>query len=621
MRREVWACAILMLLTLGVYWQVGNHEFVNYDDPVFVTANPDVMKGITPASVAWAFTSPGQSNWHPMTWISHMLDWQLFGPSPRGHHFSSLFLHLAGVIVLLASLHRLTHSFWPSAFVAALFALHPLHVESVAWIAERKDVLSGVFWFLTLFLYAAYAERPTRGRYAATLLVFTLGLMSKPMVVTLPFILLLLDYWPLGRLALDKKPVDSAPQRSKKKTVARPQPSIGSLLLEKAPFFALSVLLSVVTFVYQQRSGAMAQMEIFPATARIANALVAYLHYVRATIWPSGLAVLYPHEGANFPLWKGMLAGLVILAISALAIAAMRRFPYVAVGWFWYLGTLVPVIGVIQVGTQAYADRYTYIPHIGLFLVVAWGIPDLVRSWPQARSLLPVAAGVVLVALAGCTWNQTKYWKDTFTLFTRALDVTANNYTAHSNLGNALAERNRFDEAALHYTEALRIKPDYVDALNNWGTVLTSQGKLDEAAASFRKVLEQNPRHGEAHSNLGVVLARQGMWEQAISEFQEALRLNPGHVQSHNNLAASLVQLGRTSEAVEHYSEALRLRPEYVNARNNLGSLLLQLGRVDEAAAQFREVLKRSPNHPEALRGLSNATSQKPTPSTTVPAQ
>jgi tetratricopeptide (TPR) repeat protein len=477
-------------------------------------------------------------------------------------------------------------------------------VESVAWVAERKDVLSTLFWLLTMLAYARYVERPTRVRYVSTLVAFALGLMAKPMLVTLPFVLLLLDTWPLDRMAYGGRG-DDQPKRTRKRS--RPSEQrfpLSRLVWEKTPFFALAAISSVVTFSFQQRAGAMADMEIFPLSSRIANALVSYLRYIGEMIWPSDLAVLYPHPGTSLPLWWGAGAGLVLLGLSILVVRVIRRRPYLAVGWLWYVGTLVPVIGLVQVGVQAHADRYTYVPLIGLFIMVAWGVPDLVGRWTHARTALAVLAAAALAALTACTWIQLGYWKDSISLFTHTLQVTAKNYVAHNNLGNALADRGKVEEAISHYAEALRIKPDHAEAYNNWGTVLVEQGRLEEAMDRFLMALRVKPDYAAAHCNLGLALERKGRREEAIAQYREALRLDPTYAQAHNNLALALAERGQEAEAIAHYTEALRLRPDYAEAHNNLGHLLVGLGRLDEAAIHFAEAVRSNPDYAKARNNL-----------------
>jgi tetratricopeptide (TPR) repeat protein len=533
-----------------------------------------------------------------------MLDCQLFGLHPGAHHLTSLFLHLANVLLLFAVLRRMTGAFWRPAFVSALFALHPLHVESVAWVAERKNVLSTLFWLLTMLAYTRYAERPTRARYVLTLLAFALGLMAKPMLVTLPFVLLLLDYWPLDRMAYGGGG-DDAPKRARK-TIRPAKQRLASsrLVWEKTPFFVLATISSVVTFFVQRRAGAMSNLEAFPLWSRIANALASYLRYVGKMIWPSDLAVLYPHPGTSLSLWWAAGGGLVVLCLSILFVRVGRRRPYLAVGWLWYLGTLVPVLGLVQVGLQAYADRYTYVPLIGLFIMIAWGVGDLAGRWGHARTVLALLAATALSTLITCTWIQVGYWKDSLSLFTHTLQATNNNYVAHDNLGNALADRGRLEEAISHYTETLRIKPDHAEAYNNWGTALVEQGRFEEAIGRFLQALRIKPDYVEAHSNLGVALERKGRYEEAIAQHLEALRLRPDYAKAHNNLALALAGHGQVAEAMAHYTEALRIRPYYEEAHNNLGHLLVVLGRLDEAAIQFTEAVRIKPDYARARNNL-----------------
>ncbi|HVO83821.1 MAG TPA: tetratricopeptide repeat protein [Syntrophobacteria bacterium] len=604
MRRELAVCLLLLAVTLAVYWQIGDHQFIRYDDTIYVTDNPHVKRGLAWSSVVWAFTATEEANWHPLTWLSHMADCQLFGLRPRGHHLTSLFLHLANVLLLFVVLNRLTGALWRSAFVSALFALHPLHVESVAWVAERKDVLSTLFWLLTMLAYARYVEKPTRARYALTLVAFALGLMAKPMLVTLPFVLLLLDYWPLDRVAAGRRSDEPSKRRRKKIRPSEQRLPLSRLVREKTPFFVLVAISSVVTFSFQQRAGAVVDTEIFPLSSRMANALVSYLRYIGKMIWPSGLAVLYPHPGTSLPLWWGAGAGLALLGLSILVVLVLRRRPYLAVGWLWYVGTLVPVIGLIQVGVQAYADRYTYVPLIGLFIMIAWGVPELLGGWAHARTVLAVSAATALAALTACTWIQLGYWKDSLSLFSHTLQVTTKNYVAHNNLGNALADRGKVEEAISHYAEALRIKPDHAEAYNNWGTVLEEQGRFEEAVDRFRMALKVKPDYAAAHSNLGLALERQGRHEEAIAQYLEALRLDPTYAQAHNNLALALAARGQQDEAMAHYAEALRLRPDYAEAHNNLGHLLVGLGRLDEAAIHFAEAVRYNPDYAKARNNL-----------------
>jgi tetratricopeptide (TPR) repeat protein len=579
-----WVCLALIAANLIVYASVWHHGFVNFDDDDYVTANPVVLRGLTWHGVAWAFTTEHAVNWHPLTWLSHMLDVQLFGLDPGPHHLTNLLFHIANTLLLFGLLNRMTGALGRSAFVAGLFAVHPLHVESVAWVAERKDVLSTFFWMLTLWAYVEYVKRPDLRRpglrrYAAVLLFFALGLMAKQMLVTLPFVLLLLDFWPLGRVGMGSNPAGgSALSSDRWATAVR-------LGWEKLPLLALSVVSSVVTFVIHQRGGAVIILSAIPLNLRVENALVSYVAYIGKMLWPARLAVLYPYA-QSLPGWWVAGGFLVLMGISVVVIRAASRHPYLPVGWFWYLGTLVPVIGLIQVGDQAMADRYTYVPFIGLFIIVAWGVPDLLVRWPLRRIVLPAAASLLILACAITARGQLQYWENSTTLWTHALAVTTGNDIAHNNLGAALADQGKTEEAIAHYSEALRIKPDYADAHNNLGVALAGEGKLDEAIAHYSEALRIRPDYADAHSNLGIALANQGKLDEAIAQFNEALRIKPDSAKAHNNLGVALASQGKLDEAIAHFTEALRIKPDYTDAHKNLGVALVQQGqRPDPSVA------------------------------------
>ncbi len=591
---------LLIVATLGVFWQVRSHDFLNYDDDVYVSENSQVQEGFTRKSVIWAFTSGYASNWHPLTWLSHMLDCQLFGLNPGGHHLTNLMLHLANTLLLFLLLNRMTSSLYRSALVAALFALHPLHVESVAWVAERKDVLSTLFWMLTMWTYLLYVEHPRLGRYLLTLVVFTLGLMAKPMLVTLPCVLLLLDYWPLDRLAL-RQPEDSINSGAQKGLSSSPQRSfLLRLFWEKVPFFVLAAVSSAVTFLVQQSSGAVKSVESFPLSIRIANGLVSYVSYIYKMIWPQHLAVFYPHQGSSLPMWLAGAAGLLLLGISVAVMRAGRRHPYLAVGWLWYLGTLVPVIGLVQVGLQEMADRYTYVPLIGLFIMIAWGIPELTRGWRYGRVVLRMAAGSLLAVLMVCTWMQLRHWRNNETLFKHALNTTANNFLAHDSLGNTLAQQGKIGEAIDHYSAALRIKPDYMNSHTNLGIALLQRGDVEQAITHFSAVLRYQSDSPEAHNNLGLAVARQGYVDRAIDHYFTAIRLKPDYPQAHNNLGNALASQGKFDQAISHYSEALRIKPEDAEAHSNLANVLASQGRFKEAIDHYSQALQIKPDNFEA---------------------
>jgi Flp pilus assembly protein TadD len=512
-----------------------------------------------------------------------MLDCELFGLDAGAHHMVSVGIHAANAVLLLLVLKRMTGGLWPSAFVAGVFALHPLRVESVAWAAERKDVLSGMFWMLTLWAYARYTERPGISRYAWALTLFALGLMAKPMLVTLPFVLLLLDCWPLKRF------LGLPPWR---------------LLREKLPFVGLALLSSVITLVAQR--GAIADMTALPAATRIANALVSYLAYIGKTLWPVGLAVIYRYP-EHLPAWKVAGATVGLVGITAAVIWKARRYPYLPVGWLWYVGTLVPVIGLVQVGQQPMADRYTYLPLIGLYVIVVWGVPEWLGPWSLSRKAATGAGVAVIVACALATWEHMPVWKSSITLYEHALAIGVRSPVIHNNLGNALADLGRLTEAMGHYREALRLWPNYPEAHNNLGMVLTSVGKFSEAIEECREALRLRPDLAEAHGNLGKALAGRGEIAEAIVHYKEFVRLLPDDPEGHLCLGALLSRAGRVAEAVTEYREATRLNPAYADAHNNLGNELARLGRLAEAVWHYRQALRLKPDDAETRYNLANS--------------
>ncbi len=529
---------LLVVATLLVFHQVRGFEFVHYDDDVYVAGNRHVQAGLTLSSVAWAFSATDAGFWHPLTWLSLMLDYELYGLNAGGYHGTNLIWHLLNTLLVFFVFHRMTGAVWRSAFLAALFALHPLHVESVAWIAERKDVLSTFFWLLTMAVYIAYVRYPGRIRYLFLLLVFSLGLMAKPMLVTLPFCLLLMDFWPLGRTRFM-----TAARTDGEAGQAMPR-GILSLLAEKAPLFVLAFLAGLLVYYTEERAGVLSSFDAFPLDLRIAHAFVSYLLYLGKAVWPVKLAVFYPHPGAWPPLLVALAAGLLI-ACTILAVRWHRRFPYALTGWLWYLGTMAPLIGLVQLGTQGMADRYTYIPLTGIFLVLAWGLPDILGRWRHKAVALSLAALIALSLLGGLAWRQTGYWRDAETLFRHALQVTDNNYLAHNNLGAALARVGKTAEALDQYRAALAIKPHYADARFNMGQSLAVSGRLAEAERYYRGALMSKPSFVEAHNNLGIVLAEQGKGEEARSHFLAALHIRPDYETAGKNLRLLLQKEGK----------------------------------------------------------------------------
>jgi Tfp pilus assembly protein PilF len=558
----------LALATLAVFWQVRNYDFVGYDDPDYVSNNQYVKTGLTRNSITWAFTTSHASNWHPMTWLSHMLDCRLFGTEPGWHHLTNLLLHLANTLLLFGLLNRMTGALWRSAFVAAAFALHPLHVESVAWIAERKDVLSTFFWMLTMAAYLRYVNRPGVSRYLLTLVTFALGLMAKPMLVTLPFVLLLLDYWPLGRFQKGQPTKDT--RRPRRKTLRTPSQwhVFYHLIREKIPFFALAALSSVVTFIVQQKFAAVATTRQFPLTGRIANAFISYLAYIRKMIWPSRLAMFYPYPHRTNLMGQAIVSALLLIFISIVIIWMARRRRYLLTGWLWYLGTLVPVIGLVQVGDQALADRYSYIPLTGLFIIIAWGLPDLLAKWRFRKIALAVSAIAVLSALSIRTYIQQGYWRNTTTLCEHALKVTQGNYVAHYCLAADFLHRGQIDQieqAVNHYHQTLQIKPNYFKALGGLAEAFARQGRTDQAVKYYNEALRLEPDGFFSLNNLAWLRATHSQAEfrnpkQAVRLAERASKLtgykNPTVL---DTLAAAYAADGNFPQAIATAEKAVKL--------------------------------------------------------------
>ena len=656
---EFWICLALLVATFAVYAPERHFDFVNFDDPEYVSENPHVGAGLTPGSVAWAFTSTESANWFPVTRLSHLVDAQLFGMRGGPHHLPSVLFHGLAALCLFAFLRRATGARWPSAFVAMLFAVHPLHVESVAWVAERKDVLCALFWFLALWAYVRYAARPTVGRYLLILLPFCLGLMSKPIIVTLPFLLLLLDVWPLCR---------------------RPA------LWEKVPLFALAAAGAAAAYLAQRGSGAVEALAAFPLGLRVENALISYAVYAVAMFWPARLAVFYPYP-TQIPIWQAGLAALALAGVSILALRFRRSRPYLAAGWLWYTITLAPVIGLVQAGAQARADRYMYVPMVGLSIMVAWAGADWLRRAPRFRPAAAAVAVAACLAAAAMASAQVQYWRDSQALFEHAIAVTDGNYLAHHNLGVALARMpgrlpdaiaqyraalairpdsarahtdlgnalsklpGRQGEAIAEYRIALRISPDSAIPHNNLGNTLAGvPGRLPEAIAEYRAALAIDPDYAAAHNNLGFALARiPSRLQEAIREYREALRLDPGYGEAHANLAAALADTpdglpeavteyqaalrtgpglaelhqrlalalskldGQAPDAIAHFEEALRIKPDYPEAHNNLGVVLTAFpNRIQEAIGHFEAALRIDPNYVDAHYNLGAALANQP---------
>ena len=540
----------LSILVLVSYWAVAGNQFISFDDPQYVTENAQVEKGLDRETAVWAFKTTHASNWHPLTWLSLMLDRALFGKNPGGYHWTSVILHLLSGIFLFLGLTRMTASPWPSGLVAALFLIHPLHVESVAWVAERKDVLSGLFWMLGIWCYARYAERPGLVRYLCVVLSFACGLLSKPMVVTFPFGLLLLDFWPLGRATGGRA-------------------AWGRLVSEKIPLFLLSAAGSVITFLIQKKDQAMPSLSVMPLGDRFANAATSYAAYLGKMFWPEGLSIFYPYHG--FPTFWHLVSTLALLIlITGISVILLKRRPYLLVGWLWYLGTLIPVIGLVQVGSQAMADRYTYLPLVGVFIMAVWGAKDLLDGCRARKEIWGFVSGGVMVVLVVLTQIQVGHWKDTQTLFGHALRSTERNFMAHHNLAEGMSKAGNPAGAEKHYREAIRIKPSFKQAYTGLGYLLMIQGKQDEASRLLEKSLEIDPTYAPAMKNLGDVRMRQGRMEEAIPLYRKALHHGEEDPELLNNYGIALFFKGEKEEAVLKIRAALRLKPDYAEARDNL---------------------------------------------------
>jgi Flp pilus assembly protein TadD len=602
--------ALLGLATLAVYWPATRCDFINYDDPDYVTANPQVQEGLNWASVKWAFCNPVAGNWHPVTMLSHMLDCQLFGLNPWGPHLINVLLHSLNVALVFAFLRLLAGATWRSLLVAALFAVHPLHVESVAWISERKDVLSSFFGLLTLIFYVRYARKVTSDKcqvtgsrmafpasvlsrvtrraslsYTLALFFFVLGLMSKPMLVTWPFVLLLLDYYPLGRF-----------KRSKAWRLVR----------EKIPFLILTVMASVVTFVVQKHSGAMVPAESLSFGARGANALISYCRYLGKLFWPTKLAVFYPLPD-HWPVETVLLAGGLILGLSILFWAQRRRWPMLLMGWLWYVGTLVPVIGLVQVGEQAMADRYMYLPSLGLLVLIVWGGYELIKNLPQRGMLWSGFSAGAIIFCVVLTRQQLGYWRDSIAFFQYALAVTENNPVTRNLLGAAFFNKGKMDEAIAQYQEAIRLKPSYADPYYNLGTALAKQGQTAEAIHQFQEYIQFRPNDADGHYDLATALYNEGQLNQAIRQYREAIHLKPDNADAHDNLGIALGRTGQLDEAIQQFREVIRLKPNYGRVHNDLGIALLNKGQMDEAISQFHEAIRLDPRNASAYNNLGIA--------------
>jgi tetratricopeptide (TPR) repeat protein len=656
--RRLLICIALAVTTFAVYLPVRNHEFINLDDDLYVTGNPEVIRGISWEGIRWAFTAIHSFNWHPLTWLSLMLDCELFGIKAGPIHIMNVLFHIANTILLFLVFARMTKGVWQSAFIAGLFALHPLHVESVAWVAERKDVLSTLFWLLTMMVYSRYAERPSAGRYIAVLVLFALGLMAKPMLVTLPFVLLLLDYWPLNRMSI----------LNRQSSTLNSQFSILNLIIEKIPLIVLSVGSSAVTFIAQQRGGAMSAI---PLNERITNAIYSYLIYIGKLFWPTRLAVLYPYPENAIPVSTGLICAVILILVTVFFVFYGLKRRYLITGWLWYLGTLVPVVGIVQVGAQSWADRYAYVPLIGLFLIIAFGFTDILKNVPAKKYILAPAAILILASCAVAGYIQVQYWKDSTSLFERTLAVTKDNAIICYNYASVLKDRGQTEKARQYFIEAVRLRPDIQDIHNGYGIVLEALGKTDEALEQYQIAVNINPRSDIARYNIGWVLLRKERYDEAMEQFRiylgqntdlplngvteettarfrkmlvskpntaeilshvgfcfaqkqdfntavkyyrQALILNPKDISTNRRMGLALHSMGKTDEAIEQCRIVLTADPNDAKTYNNMGIMLQSEGKIDEAIDCFKKALDINPKYEKARNALNAAIVQKKGP-------
>lgn len=601
---------LILVITFGTYWEIKHHDFVSFDDGLYVEGNHYVRDGFTREGVLWAFTigdATYQTYWHPLTWLSHMLDSELYGLAPGMHHRTSLIIHIANVILLFLLLNRMTRATWRSAFVAILFAVHPINVDSVAWIAERKNLLSTFFAFLTMHAYATYARRETILRYSLCLFLFALGLLSKPTVAVVPFLLLLLDYWPLARFKIammpDKQPLSDLHQTDSTRTKKR----LTLLFLEKLPFLAFSCIAIYIASSSLQQIGSGIPTSDVPLKLRLANAVVSYVQYMGKMIWPHNFSVYYPFP-SSVAAWQTAMAIAFLVAVSAVAVLAAKRYPYMLAGWLWYLGALLPVSGIMQAGLwPAMADRWAYVPLVGIFIIISWGVPDILYRFSHRKVLLAGVALATITTLCLCTWRQVRVWTDTISLFTHALQINPNNFVAHNNLGLAYKEMGRDSEAMWHYKKALEISPYYPLAHNNIGNIYLEKNDEKTALLHYKNALALDPHYAEAYNNIGAIFLKNDNLAEAEKYFLKALELNSHDPRFHFNMALLSSTRGDFEKAKMHYSEVLRYRPEDAVAHNNLGDALFHMGDTHAAVLHFQAAVRLNPDNALSKANLGKA--------------
>ncbi|HUL19843.1 MAG TPA: tetratricopeptide repeat protein [Thermodesulfobacteriota bacterium] len=585
----------LILVTAITYCGVWHNDFINIDDDVYITNNLHVKEGLSLKSVYWAFTSTQNGQWSPVSFLSHLLDCTLFGLNAGGHHFTSLLFHTVNTLILFFLLFRMTTSLWPCAFIAAIFAFHPIHVESVAWVAERRDVLHTFFLLLAIFAYINYVKDPKRLWHVCVLICFILAVMSKPMAVTLPFILLLLDYWPLGRIRIGKKHQEPKPFTATSLKGISENVPISHLLIEKSSLFFIAIAISLFTLFSAWGIKSLSSFDNLPMILRLENAAVSYIGYFLKIIWPNPLAVLYPYP-ITLPIWKVVCATLLLFTITVLVTLARNKYPYLIVGWLWYLITLLPVIGLFQAGDQSMADRFMYVPMIGLLIMMVYGISHICRKWPYKTLTLAVISASIIIILIVLTRAQVKFWRNSEALFRHTLQVTTNNYFIHNHLGAVLLKQGRGQEALVHFNRALEINPYYADAHCNLGVLLLRQGKYREAIPSFTAALRYKPHGVEALTNLGIVLGKYGQTKEAMELFSEAMRTNPNYEEAHFNRGSLLLEMKEYKEAIQSFNIALKINSRNSKTYNNLGVSWLGLGNAEKAMDCYHRALDIDPN-------------------------
>jgi len=583
-------CIALFIIILTVYMQVGDFQFVNLDDYYYVKRNTHVINGITIQNLIWAFTTFDVGNWHPITWLSHMVDVQLFGLDPRGHHLTSVAIHAISSLLLLFLFFRLTGSLWQSSFVAALFGLHPLHVESVAWVAERKDVLSAFLEFFTLILYAEYVIRRKKSLYFLALLSFLLALMAKPMAITIPIIMLLIDYWPLNRYNVEKE----------NHGLCKSIDNVNTFIKEKIPFFLCSFFSGIITIYAQQKAGAIIVISKVSIFVRIENALIAYVKYIGKTFYPVKLGVYYPFN-LSIPLSQVISSFLILLFITILVINLRRRYPYLLVGWFWFIVTLIPVIGLIQVGGQSMADRYSYIPLIGLFIMLSWGVPDIINGIKYQAGIQTFLACAVIFVMIGLSWQQIGYWRDSITLYKHSLLFTSNSHLVNNNLGQAFVEIGDYDAAIIEYNKVLQIFPYDENTLINIGDAYIKQGNLDAAILTYQNILRLHPNNLIAINSLGAVLILKKDNDAVIRLYQEAIKYNPNNAEMHEMLGTAYASKGNLDTAILEFKIALQINPNNSNIHNDLGYAFALKGNLDAAIQEYQVALRLNPNDQQVI--------------------